>query len=345
MKIALDAMGGDFAPKETVEGAVLAARQGLAVLLVGDESQINSELAKHQTGGLPITVKHAPETVAMDESPSVAIRRKNTSIMLSFEAVKAGEADAVVSAGNSGAAMAAGMITLRRIKGVDRPAIAVCVPTVKEPVLVLDAGGNVDCKPIHLVQFAIMGEVYAKYALDRPTPRMALLSNASEEAKGNELTRITNDLLKDSTIDGYNGYVEGKDIYRGDIDVVITDGFVGNVVLKLSEGLAEAYGAMIKRELSSTFLSKIGALLTRGAFGNLKRKMDYAEYGGAPLLGIGGNCIISHGGSKSKAIKNALFRAAEMVKHKVDSHLAEEIESHADIEKLAKEQSVQSEES
>ncbi len=335
MKIAVDAMGGDYAPKVTVEGSVLAASEGIPVILVGDRERVEAELEKHDIRELPISVKHAPEVVGMEEPPVQAVRKKKlSSIKVCFDTVLNGEASAVVSAGNSGAAMAAGMFTLKKLNGVDRPAIAVCVPTLKDKAILLDMGGNVDCKPIHIVQFAIMGDVYAKYVLGRDRPRVGLLSNSDEESKGNELTRLSHELIKKSSIN-YVGPVEGKDIYKGDVDVVVSDGFVGNVVLKLSEGLVEAVVSMLKTEIEQSPLAKLGYFFARGAFKRLKKKIDYSEYGGAPLLGIDGNCIISHGASSSKAIKNAIFRASENVKGKVNTHLMEELEKNKDLERLA----------
>lgn len=339
MKIAVDAMGGDYGPEVVVKGAVEAASEGTAVVLVGDGERVKSELGKYETTGLDLTVRHSTEVVAMDESPAQAIRKKkDSSIRVCFDLVKAGEASAVVSAGNSGAAMAAGMFVLKRLGGVDRPSIAVSVPTVKEPAVLLDAGGNVDCKPIHLVQFAIMGDVYARYVLKKTNPTVGLLSNATEESKGNELTRLTNELLKKTSLN-YVGCVEGKEIYKGDLDVIVSDGFVGNVVLKLSEGLVVAVVKMLKDEIMASIPAKIGYLLSRGAFDKLKKKMDYAEYGGAPLLGINGICIISHGASTHKAIKNAVFRAARYVSAGVNEHLAEELAKNGELEALARNQS------
>lgn len=337
MKIAVDAMGGDYAPEAVVEGACLASNDLDAhIILVGDRDRVSSELKKHKHGQ-NISVRHASEVVAMDESPTQAIRKKkDSSLKVSFDLVKSGEADAVVSAGNSGAAMAAGILLLRKIKGVDRPAIAVTVPTMKGPAVLLDVGGNVDCKPAHLLQFAVMGEVYARYVLKKARPAVGLLSNGEEEGKGNELTRETNILLKKAQLN-YISYVEGRDIYKGDVDVVVTDGFVGNVVLKLSEGLVEAVVTMLKNEIMASVPSKIGYLLAKGAFKNLKKKIDYAEYGGAPLLGIEGVCIISHGRSTPKAMKNAIHRAYEFVKGDVNAHLSEEIERMSGLDKLGRE--------
>lgn len=335
MKIAVDAMGGDNAPAAVVEGALQAAREHhIPVILVGDRDRIEAEMRKHGHVGQNVSVKHASEVIGMAESPTQAVRKKkDSSLKVCFELVKSGEAGAVVSAGNSGAAMAAGIFLFKRIKGVERPAIAVSVPTMKNPAVVLDVGGNVDCKPSHLLQFAVMGAVYARYALKKDNPRVGILSNGEEEEKGNELTREAHALIKKSSLN-YLGYIEGRDIYRGDVDVVVTDGFVGNVVLKLSEGLVEAITTMLKDEIMSSTQSKIGYMLAKGAFEKLKKKVDYAEYGGAPLLGIDGVCIISHGRSNPKAIKNAILRAVEYSKGKVNDHVVEEIEKVRHIGRL-----------
>ncbi|MBI5587572.1 MAG: phosphate acyltransferase PlsX [Deltaproteobacteria bacterium] len=335
MKIAVDAMGGDHAPAVVVEGCIQASNEfNIPIILVGDRERIEAEMKKYRADSSNISIRHASEIVGMDESPAQAIRKKkDSSLKVCFDLVKSGEAGAVVSAGNSGAAMAAGMFLMKKIKGVDRPAIAVSVPTMKGSAVLLDVGGNVDCKPIHLVQFAIMGDVYARYALKKDRPRVGLLSNGEEEGKGNELTRETNAIIKKTSLN-YIGYVEGRDIYRGDVDVVVADGFVGNVVLKLSEGLVEAVTTMLKEEIMATLPSKIGYLLARGAFQRLKKKIDYAEYGGAPLLGIEGVCVISHGRSNPKAIKNAILRASEFAVGKVNTHVMEEIAKNGDLEKL-----------
>ncbi|MFZ3072407.1 MAG: phosphate acyltransferase PlsX, partial [Thermodesulfobacteriota bacterium] len=219
----------------------------------------------------------------------------------------------------------------KRLEGVERPAITVCWPTIKDgKVAILDVGGNVDCKPIHLAHFAIMGDVYAKYVLGKDNPKIGLLSNGEEEGKGNELTRLTHELLKKSSLN-YIGYVEGKDVFKGDIDVVVADGFVGNVALKFGEGLVEAMVAMLKKNMQESLLAKVGYLLARGAFAKFKKKLDYAEYGGAPLLGIDGICIISHGSSSAKAIKNAIFRANEFIKCGVTAHMNEELAKNKDL--------------
>lgn len=342
MKVAVDAMGGDNAPSVIVEGAVEAASElGLHVLLVGDKEKIATELDKFKekncvSNGL-ITVKHASEVIGMHEAPlNAARRKKDSSIRVCFEAVKAGEAGSVVTAGNSGAALATAIFVLKRLKGLDRPAIAVRVPTMKRPSVLLDVGGNVDCTPVNLVQFAIMGDVYARDVLNEDRPRIGLLSNAEEEGKGNELTRETHELLKKTSLN-YIGHVEGRDIFYGDVDVVVTDGFVGNIALKITEGLVFALSDMLATEIKASFSAKIGYLLARGAFKKVKKRLDYEEYGGAPLLGIGGICLISHGGSSAKAIKNAIRVADECAKSNVNDHMTEELAKSKDLKKLAEE--------
>nr|WP_321531561.1 phosphate acyltransferase PlsX [uncultured Desulfuromonas sp.] len=332
--IAVDAMGGDNAPAVEVEGAVAAARKwGMAIVLVGDEERIGQALANHDVTGLDIRTHHASEIVTMDDSASDAVRKKkDSSIRVSFDLVKQGQAQAVVSAGNSGATMAAGMFVTKRINGIERPAIATIVPNLKGQSLVLDVGGNVDCKPVHLEHFAIMGHVYVRQIMGKAKPRVGLLSNGSEEKKGNELTRETHRLLKQLDLN-YIGYVEGRDVYSGAVDVVVCDGFVGNVVLKVSEGLAEAIGTMLRQELKSRFWARIGYVLSRPAFQAFKKKIDYAEYGGAPLLGIRGTGIICHGGSNVKAMTNAIGQAADSVQKAVNDTLVEqlhELSSHPD---------------
>jgi glycerol-3-phosphate acyltransferase PlsX len=330
MRVALDAMGGDYAPAVEVEGAVMACREfGIPVTLVGDQACLSAELAKHSTTGLDIDIFHASEVVGMHDSASDAVRKKrNSSVRLAFDLVKDGSACAAVSAGNSGATMAAGMFVLKRISGIERPAIAQIFPTLKGKTLVLDVGGNVDCKPIHLAQFAIMGDVYARYAMGISNPTVGLLSNGEEDSKGNELTRETNALLRATSLN-YSGYIEGRDIFNGNVDVVVCDGFVGNVVLKLSEGLADAAGRMLKKEILKSWISKLGYLFVRGAFNRFKKIVDYAEYGGAPLLGINGVGMICHGGSNVKAIKNAIRFAHEYARSGMTEHVAEKLSENA----------------
>lgn len=329
--VAVDAMGGDHAPSAEVEGAVAAARHwGISIILVGQSARIEEELRKHSTEGLDITIRHASEVVGMHDSASDAVRKKkDSSIRVAFNLVKNGEAHAVVSAGNSGATMAAGMFVLKRIEGIDRPAIATILPNLKAATLVLDVGGNVDCKPIHLAQFALMGDVYSRHVLGKTNPRVGLLSNGEEESKGNELTREAHQLLK-GTLPNYTGYVEGRDIYNGSTDVVVCDGFVGNVVLKVSEGLADALATMLRQEFGGRLLSKIGYLLARPAFAAFRKKVDYAEYGGAPLLGIEGTGMICHGGSSSRAIMNAIRMAHDYVAKRVNEKMVAQLRHYTD---------------
>ncbi|MDY0189660.1 MAG: phosphate acyltransferase PlsX [Desulfuromonas sp.] len=325
--VAVDAMGGDNAPAVEVESAVAAARKwGMSVILVGDSVRVAQELDKHDTSNLNISIHHASEVVGMQDSASDAVRRKkDSSIRIAYELVKSGEAQAVVSAGNSGATMAAGMFVAKRVDGIERPAISTILPTVSGQSLILDVGGNVDCKPIHLEHFAIMGDFYARHIMGKPSPSIGLLSNGSEEKKGNELTRETHKLLQRYNFN-YLGYVEGRDIYSGVVDVVVCDGFVGNVVLKVSEGLAESIGQMLQKELKSRVLAKLGYLLARPAFRAFKKKVDYAEYGGAPLLGIKGTSIICHGGSSIKAVTNAIGQAANSVDKQMISELVKQLD-------------------
>ncbi|MBN2429309.1 MAG: phosphate acyltransferase PlsX [Deltaproteobacteria bacterium] len=318
MVVAVDAMGSDNAPAVEVEGAVAAARRWrIPIILVGDSTKIQEELNKFPTEGLEFEIQHTSEVVGMHDSASDAIRKKkDSSIRVAFELVRDGKAHAVISAGNSGATMAAGMFILKRIQGIDRPAIATIFPNRKGRTLILDVGGNVDCKPYHLAQFALMGDVFARYLMDKPHPSVGLLSNGEEESKGNDLTREAHQLLKGSMVD-YVGYVEGRDIFSGNVDVVVCDGFVGNVVLKVSESLAEFVTSMLRHEISTRLMGKIGYLLAGSAFSAFKKKVDYTEVGGAPLLGIDGIGMICHGGSNPKAVMNAIFTAREFVSKQV----------------------------
>lgn len=327
IRVAVDAMGGDNAPAVEVEGAVAAARQwGVPIVLVGDRERVAEELARHDVRGLSIDIHHASEVVGMRDSASDAIRKKkDSSIRVAFNLVREGRADAVVSAGNSGATMAAAMFVLKRIKGIDRPAIATIFPNLKDQTLVLDVGGNVDCKASHLTQFALMGEVYARQVLGKNQPRVGLLSNGEEESKGNELTREAHQLLKGAPFN-YLGYVEGRDVFNGHADVIVCDGFVGNVVLKLAEGLAESIFTMLRREVGSRLLAKVGFLLARPAFRAFRKKVDYAEYGGAPLLGVEGTGMICHGGSSPRAIMNAIHMACETAAQNVNGKLMDQLQ-------------------
>ncbi len=336
IKVAVDAMGGDNAPRATVAGAVQAAKEyGVGVILVGIEQSIQAELdAIHQVKSLPIEIRHASQVVDMLDSPSTVFRRKrDSSIRIANELVKSGEAVAVISAGNSGAAMATSMFVLRSLEGVERPAIAVFMPTVKGACIILDAGANVDCKPSHLLQFAVMGEILAKYVLKYPNPRVGLLSIGEEETKGNELTKEAFKLLNESSFN-FIGNVEGRDVMTGYADVIVCDGFIGNVVLKLSEAVGEAIGIIIKDNIGENLIRKLGYFMMRPAFRALKRKVDYAEYGGAPLLGVEGISIIGHGRSSARAIKNAIRVAADFAKSEVNKHIHEDIEKNMELTKI-----------
>ncbi len=330
MRIAVDAMGGDYAPHAAVEGAFLAAELfNIPVILVGRENEVKKELAKHSYEGLPISIIHSSEVIEMEESPSIAIRKKKDSSMaVCFSLVKEGKAAAVVSAGNSGAVMAFAMITLKNLEGVDRPAIAVPIPTLKGSCLLIDAGANVDCKPYHLLQFAVMGAVFAKTIQGKDEVVIGLLSNGEEESKGNELTRDTHSLLKQLALN-YAGYVEGRDIFTGKVDVILCDGFVGNVMLKSLEGLAETVIGTLKEEISRDLFSKIGLFLSKRALKRLKQRFDYTEYGGAPLLGVNGVCIICHGISNSKAICNAIKIAYELSRLDLNTCLRDELKKYS----------------
>jgi glycerol-3-phosphate acyltransferase PlsX len=322
MRIAVDAMGGDVGPPVTVEGAVAAAQDyGLEIVLVGDKATVERELARHAGTKPLLTVRHASQVVAMDEPPSHALRRKRDSSMrVAAELVRDGEAAAFVSAGNTGAAMAIAMFTLGVLPGVDRPAIAVPLPNLKGRTILLDVGANVDPKPKHLTQYALMGHVYARDILGVAAPRIGLLSVGEEEGKGNELVREVFKTLEGMPLN-FAGNVEGRDIYNGSVDVVVTDGFTGNVALKISESLADMIIHLIREELTRTPMAKLGALLVRPAFRRFWKRVDYNELGGAPLLGINGACIISHGASPARAVKNAIRVAAEWVRMDVNAHI------------------------
>jgi glycerol-3-phosphate acyltransferase PlsX len=308
--VAVDAMGGDHAPGAIVQGAIDAARKGLPVVLVGPEGVVRDELARrHAATSLPIEVKHATEVIDFNDHPGQAMRRKkDNSIRVCFDLVEAGTACGMVSAGNSGAVMAGAIFVLGRPRGVERPAIVSVLPGLKGSPLLLDMGANVDCKPIHLVQFGLMGELYARRVLGVTAPSVAVLSNGEEEGKGTELTRAAAGALKGSGID-FRGYCEGRDLLTGEFDVIVTDGFTGNVALKTMEGTAKVVGEHLKRAIRSTLVSSVGGLLARKALEAMKKKMDWREVGGAPLLGVNGVGFISHGRSDALAIENAVRRA------------------------------------
>ncbi len=328
IRVAVDAMGGDNAPHAIVKGAEAAWREQIAEpVLVGDEKTIRSLLDANSR----IEVVHAPSFVEMRESPSTALRKKrDSSINKAYELQSSGNVEAVISAGNSGATMAFAIFTLGRIPGVERPAIMSFHPNVNgELSVLLDSGGNVDCKPSHLVQFAIMGYVYAKYGMGRENPKVGLLSNGEEETKGNELTREAHALLRGVNVN-YVGYVEGTDMHNGTTDVVVSDGFVGNVALKISEGIAEAMTTFLRERIRQKFSRKLGYFLLSDVFKELARTVDYSEYGGAPLVGVNGATIICHGKSNEKAIKNAIAMARDLAAKKISAHLAEAMREYRD---------------
>ena len=322
MKIAVDAMGGDGGVPVSVEGAIAAAREyGLHVVLVGDQTVVERELSRHKVGGLPITVRHASQMVEMGEQPSHALRRKRDSSMrVAASLVRDGEAAAFISAGNTGAAMAIAMFTLGMLDGVDRPAIAAVLPSKRGRTILLDVGANVDPKPWHLAQYAVMGHIYAQDILGVAKPRVGLLSVGEEEGKGNELVREVFKRLEESPIN-FVGNVEGRDIFNGNAEVVVTDGFTGNVCLKVSESLADMLIHFLREEMGRRLSTKVAALLVRPAFRRLWKRVDYTETGGAPLLGINGACIIGHGASPARAVKNGIRTAAEWVKADVNGHI------------------------
>ncbi len=325
LKIAVDAMGGDRAPGAVVEGALLAANElGIEVLLVGQKDAVEQALARCSTNSPSIEVVPASQTVTMDESPSTALRKKDSSMKVAFELMKRGAVQAVVSAGNSGAMMATGMFVLGNLPQVERPAILVVIPTLGKGTVVIDAGANVDCKPRHLLQFGLMGSIYAERVLGIARPRVGVLSNGEEEGKGNDLTRAASEQLSSTPLN-YIGYVEGRDICDGEVDVVVCDGFTGNVTLKTMEGVASFIVGVLKDAFRQTLMSRLGYLLSRKSLLKAYNRLDHAEYGGAPLLGLNGVAIIAHGGSGPKAIKNAIRVAKETVSHDVNRHIVEEL--------------------
>jgi len=335
MRIALDAMGGDFAPREIVRGGVeaVAKLKGVtSVILVGVEPAIREELRRWGGRvGDRIRIVHASENVGMDESPAVAVRRKkDASINRCMELLKNGEADAVVAAGNSGAVVAAAMFNLGRIKGVARPAIATVLPTRSRPLLLLDAGANTDCQAEWLAQFAIMGSAYSQTVLHQPNPVLGLLSIGTEDCKGNEVTKKAFVLIQHAGVN-FRGNVEGHDLFIGHTDVVVCDGFVGNVVLKTTESVAHAIGFWMKQEFFRHPIRVLGSLLLKGAFTAMKQRMDPEVYGGAPLLGVSGNVIITHGASTHRAIYHAVRVAAAAAHNNVSGIIAERIATAGDF--------------
>jgi len=328
MRIAVDAMGGDFAPREIVAGAVQAARDLKHIktlYLVGDRAAVEAELAKHGPVPASIQIHHATQVVEMNESPASAVRKKkDSSIARAVDLVKSREADAVFSAGSTGAAVACCQLKLRTLEGIIRPAIAAVFPSPTKPFLLIDAGATPDCTPDILRQFAIMGSVYSKKILGVDNPRVGLMSIGEEDAKGNETTKETFGLLEKSHLN-FAGNIEGHDLFEGEIDVVVCDGFVGNVILKTSESVGHAISTWIKQEFVQNPIRIFGALLLRGALKSFKKKINPEAYGGAPLLGINGVCGIGHGSSSAYAIFNGIRAAAEAVQHDINQQIIEEV--------------------
>jgi glycerol-3-phosphate acyltransferase PlsX len=331
--IAVDAMGGDNAPKAEIEGSIRAARTlGVRIVLVGPEDRIRAELASHEgIGDLPISIQHASEWITMEDSAAKAMRAKrDSSIRIAARMVREGTADGLVSAGNTGAVMATSKTVQGMLPGVDRPALASAFPTLAgKPVVVVDVGANVDSSARMLAQFAVMGEIYSRAIFHVKRPTVGLLSIGEEEHKGNQLTHEATPLLKALSLN-FVGNVEGRDIYSGKTDVIVCDGFIGNVALKVSEGLVDMFKQMLQESLEATITRKIGYVLSRAAYKDFKKRVDYSEYGGAPLLGVKGVCIICHGRSNANAIKNGIRVAAELAQGRISETIASELGERAE---------------
>jgi glycerol-3-phosphate acyltransferase PlsX len=326
IRIALDAMGSDNAPVSDVGGAVLAAREfNYEIVLVGNESLIKKELEKYKPIPSNISIHHASEAIGMHEQPVLSVRRKkDSSIVVLANLAKEKKVDAVVSAGNTGAMVCAVTLKCRLLEGIERAGIGIVMPTLKGPMVMIDGGANIDAKPSHLLQYGIMASAYSEFIFGKKSPRVGLLNVGEEESKGTGSLKEAYGLLESSGLN-FIGNVEGRDFFVGDCDVIVCDGLVGNVALKVTEAVAHTIGEMLKKELKSSFFSMLGALLAKNAFLSMKKRMDYAEHGGAPLLGVNGVCIIGHGSSNSKAIKNAIRVAGEEVVKNVNQHIVEAI--------------------
>ncbi len=336
MRLAVDAMGGDFAPQEIVKGAVdfVGERSEIKIILVGDENGIKSQLNLYEYPESAIEIAPASQVIEMHESPAKAIKRKpKASILVTGELVRDGEAQGMISAGSTGAAMVSALTKLGRLKGIERPAIAAIMPTLTDICILIDAGANMDCKPTQLVEFALMGSVYAELIFGKKKPKVGLLNVGEEEGKGNGLVLAAYELLKKAE-PNFIGNVEGKDVPHGKVDVAVCDGFTGNIVLKFAEGIGEVMFGVLKREASDmgTLRSKLGIALLAPRLRALKKRLDSSEYGGAPLLGVNGTCIIAHGRSNAKAIKNALRAACEFIEKDGLTRIRERIERVRKIE-------------
>lgn len=329
MKIALDAMGGDNAPEVTVAGALRAAREfPIDILLIGPREVIEQSLSHYPNRPSNISIVHAPEVIGMDESPTASIRKKrDSSITVGVEMLKHREVEAFVSAGNTGAVVAASTLLVGLLQGVERPGIAILLPGIKGDTLLIDVGANIDPKPIHLLQYALMGEAYARCILEKARPTVGLLNVGEEQTKGTDFIKETYTMLESSGVN-FVGNVEGHDIFSGEFNVIVCDGFAGNVALKTAESLAHAIKVLLKRSLLKSPITRLGAWLARDAFLQLRREVDYAERGGAPLLGVDGVSIIAHGASSAKAIKNAIRVGYESVRHDLNRHMIEAVNSY-----------------
>ena len=319
-------MGGDDAPRSIVAGAIEAARAyDYEIILVGDQSLLQSELEKHKSVPKSISIRHAGSFVRMDEAAACSIRKKkDASVAICADLIKKGVADAMVTAGHTGAAVVACSLKLRTLEGIERPGIGILFPTLGTPTLLMDVGANIDTKPSHLLQYAHMGDVYFRYIMRKNRPSVGILNIGEEESKGTEIIKEAHQLLSKSRLH-FIGNVEGRDIFNGKVDIVICDGFVGNVVLKVAESIADVIGKLLKQKLKESPLTQIGALLAKPAFNALKKEIDYAEQGGAPILGINGTCIICHGSSNARAIKNAIRVCGEFKKYEINNDIMEAV--------------------
>jgi glycerol-3-phosphate acyltransferase PlsX len=333
VRIAVDAMGGDKGPEVIVAGAAEAAREhpgSFEIALVGQRDLIEPAMSAFGDDRSSVEIVHASEIIEMSESPALAFRKKkDSSIAVAARLVKEGHAEAMVSAGNTGAVVASALVTIGRLPGISRPAISTLWPNKKHGAVVLDVGANHECTPKNLLQFAVMGEVFARYQLEVSQPRVGLLNIGEERSKGNELVRDAYVMLEKEGLN-FVGNVEGRDVFEGAADVVVCDGFVGNIILKFSESMYSFLAHMVREEIDKGFIAKAGALLMKGAFGGVRSQLDYAEYGGAPLLGVNGITIISHGRSSSRAIKNAILAAKKSVETEINRHIEERLEGARD---------------
>lgn len=334
-RIAIDAMGGDFGPRVMIPGALQAAKsQDIALLFVGDQELLESELAQHNLDDLEVDIVHAGDVAGMADKPSHILRRKkDTSIQVAYKLAKEQEADGVVSAGHTGVTLACGMFALGRIKGIERPGLATIMPRENKPLVIIDVGANVDSKPRHLVQFAIMAEALAANVLKTQEPQIGILSIGEEQGKGNVQVNEAYGLLARTSMN-FVGNVEGRDLFHGDVDIVVCDGFVGNVVLKLSEGLGSAFSNMLRTELGRGFWAKLGSFLALPALKRFRRRLDYEEYGGAPLLGLNGVSFVCHGSAGIRSIQSTVRMAGTYIKNRANDDIRSGLEAHPEISRF-----------